>query len=241
MRAAIISCYARNRGWHYLISWLHRLTGVVLTITLTVCLYTLLLPQTSDSFTAKTTLPAGYLLTLLTWASSLVVGFHALNGGRLILYELFGIRNDAIMIRWTFSLTASYAVIVGIVMVLDNQRVSAPFFWLMTLSTSLAIACAVASRLSKSRHSFLWKLQRISGAFLFIAIPAYLLFTRMKPYVTDELRASVEPTYSVLTCAVFLAVAAPALYHALYGLFSIVADYLVSRTARAGLTAPSNE
>jgi succinate dehydrogenase hydrophobic anchor subunit len=172
----------------------------------------------------------------LAWASSLVVSFHALNGGRLILYELFGKRDDADMIRWIFGLSAAYAAMVALMMAMNNQRVSAFFFWLMAFFLGAIAAYVVASRMWKKRHSVLWKLQRISGAFLFITVPAYLLYSCLNPSGADGAQEATVWMQNFFTRVVFLILAAFALYHAGYGLFSIAADYTSPGRMRAGMT-----
>ena len=187
-RLPVLSRYAKTRGWYYVISWLHRFTGIWLFIALMVHMYTLSSWQTPNVFITDMKIPVRPIFVFLAWASSLVVGFHALNGGRLILYELFGKRNDAAMIRWTFGLSAAYAAMVGLMMIMKNQSVSAFFFWLMTFFFGAVAAYVVASRIWKKRHSILWKLQRISGAFLFITVPAYLFFLYLNPVLADGAR-----------------------------------------------------
>jgi len=233
----VLSYYARTRGWHYIIGWMQRFTGVWLVIAIAVHIYTLSSLQTPDVTNAKMKIPAWPIFAFLAWASSLVVGFHALNGGRLILYELFGKRNDAAMVRWTFGFSLSYAAMIGLMMIIHIQSAPAAVYWLPAFFAGIVTAYAVASRIWKSRHSILWMLQRISGAFLFIAVPAYLLFLCLNPGVGDEARAAVLRMQNVFIRIVTLAVAVAALYHAGYGLFSIAADYVPSRTARAGMTA----
>jgi succinate dehydrogenase hydrophobic anchor subunit len=232
----VLSWYARTRGWHYVISWLHRFTGIGLLIILIVYMYILSSLQAPDVDPARMRVIVSPIFLFLAWASSLVVGFHALNGGRLILYELFGKRDDADMIRWIFGLSAAYAAMVGLLMMMKNQSVSAFFFWLMALSLGAVAAYVVASRIWKKRHSVLWKLQRISGAFLFITIPAYLLFSYLNPGEADGAHGAIVWMQNVFTRLVFLMLAACALYHAGYGLFSIAADYTTSGRMRAGMT-----
>jgi len=236
-RVPVLSWYAKTRGWHYVISWLHRFTGIGLIIILIVHMYTLSLLQTPDVDPTKMKVIVSPIFLFLAWVSSLAVSFHALNGGRLILYELFGRRDDADMIRWIFGLSAAYAAMVGFMMVLKDQRVSAFFFWLMAFSLGAIAAYVVASRLWKKRHSVLWKLQRISGAFLFITVPAYVLFSYLNPGEADGAQEAIVRMQNVFTRLVFLTLAAWALYHAGYGLFSIAADYIASGITRAGMTA----
>jgi succinate dehydrogenase hydrophobic anchor subunit len=236
-RLPVLSWYARTRGWHYVISWLHRFTGIGLIIILIVHLYNLSSLQTPDVDPTKMKVIVSPIFLLLAWASSLLVSFHALNGGRLILYELFGRRDDADMIRWIFGLSAAYAAMVGLLMMMKNQRVSAFFFWLMALSLGAIAVYVVASRIWKKQHSVLWKLQRISGAFLFITVPAYLLFSNLNPEEVDGAQEAIAGVQNVFTRLVFLTLAICALYHAGYGLFSIAADYTSSGITRAGMTA----
>jgi len=236
-RLPVLSWYAKTRGWYYVISWLHRFTGIGLLIILIVYMYILSSLQAPDVDPAKMKVIVSPIFLLLAWASSLVVSFHALNGGRLVLYELFGKRDDADMIRWIFGLSAAYAAMVGLMMAMNNQRVSAFFFWLMAFSLGAIAAYVVASRIWKKRHSVLWKLQRISGAFLFVTVPAYLLFSYLNPGEADGAQRVIVGVQNVFARLVFLTLATCALYHAGYGLFSIVADYTRPGITRAGMAA----
>jgi len=236
-RVPVLSWYAKTRGWHYIISWLHRFTGIGLIVILIVHMYTLSSWQTPNVLIIDMIIPVRSIFLFLTWASSLVVGFHALNGGRLILYELFGKREDADMIRWVFGLSAAYAAMVGLLMMMKNQHVSAFFFWLLAFSLGAIATYVVASRIWKKRHSVLWKLQRISGAFLSITVPAYLLFSYLNPGEADGAQEAIAGVQNVFTRLVFLTLATCAFYHAAYGLFSIAADYTRPGRTRVGMTA----
>src|SRR4030066_1168366 len=141
------------------------------------------------------------------------------------------------MIRWIFGLSAAYAAMVGLMMTMKDQRVSALFFWLTAFSLGAIAAYVVASRIWKKRHSVLWKPQRISGAFLFITVPAYLLFSYLNPGEADGAHEAIAWMQNVFTRLVFLTLATCALFHAGYGLFSIAADYTSSGIMRAGMTA----
>jgi succinate dehydrogenase/fumarate reductase cytochrome b subunit len=235
-RLPVLSCYAKTRGWHYVIGWLHRFTGIGLIIILIVYMYILSSLQARDVDPAKMKLIVSPIFLLLAWASSLVVGFHALNGGRLILYELFGRRDDTGMIRWVFGLSAAYAVMAGLMMVMKNQRVSPFFFWLTASFFGTIAAYVVASRIWKKRHSVLWKLQRISGGFLFITAPAYLLYLYLSPGEAGGGQQAIAGVQNFFTRLVFVTIATCTLYHAGYGLFSIAADYTPPGRMRAGMT-----
>lgn len=232
-KVPFLSRWARNRGWHYVLAWLHRITGIWLVAALAAHIYNLSAPGAAG---AKASSLPGF--EFLAWASAAAAGFHALNGGRLILYELFGCRNDATLVRWTFGLSAAYAALIGFLMTAKNQSASPLFFWLMACFAGLAAAYTVASRIWKSRHSVLWMLQRISGAFLLIAVPAYLLFSHLAPGAGNPARAAVARMQeSAFTMLVLVALTTVSLYHAGYGLFSVMADYVATRRALAGLVA----
>src|SRR4030043_1495095 len=145
-RLPVLSFYAKTRGWYYVISWLHRFTGIWLFIALMVHMYTLSSWQTPNVFNTDMKTPVQPIFVFLAWASSLVVSFHALNGGRVILYELFGKRSDEAMIRWTFGLSVTYAAILGLLMIMKNQSMSAFFFGLMTFFSGAIPAYVAASR-----------------------------------------------------------------------------------------------
>jgi succinate dehydrogenase hydrophobic anchor subunit len=235
-RLPVLSRYAKTRGWPYVLAWLHRGTGVGLVLILMVHLYTLASQQIPVYYMMQKAAPSLFGL-FLAWASSLIVGFHALNGGRLLLYELFGRRGDAGMIRWVFGLTAAYVSIVGLVMIMRNQQVSTFFFWLLAFFFGAVAACVVESRIWEKGHSLLWKLQRISAAFLFITVPAYLLFISLTPAEAVGPQGTIALMQGLFVRLVALVLASGALYHAGYGLYSIAADYVSSRASRAGMTA----
>ena len=236
-KVPFLSESARSHGWHYVISWCHRISGVGLVVYLLIHIYTLSSLQAPAVYDGKMKLLAIPVVVFLAWLSCLPVVFHALNGGRLILYESFGSRNDETMVRWTFGLTALYAAVFGLLILLKNQNVSPFFFWLLFLLTALLTAYGVGARLRRSGHTLYWKLQRITGAFLLVAIPAHLMFSHLNPGVAHEAQAVILRMQSVFIKVVDIILAVSALYHAGYGLFSIGADYIRTRSLRRLYTA----
>lgn len=107
----ILSFYARTRGEAFVLSWFHRLAGIA--VALFVWMHLL------SSFTT----PALYDTKIGLLALAIVLIFHSLNGGRLILYEVFGVRNDDSMIRWVWGLSLLYVLFLGLLMVIGNQEV----------------------------------------------------------------------------------------------------------------------
>ena len=77
--------YTRNRGLPFIISWAHRLSGVLLVIFVWFHIYTLSLLTSVGAYADKMKLYDLPVLTFIEWALALPVIFHALNGGRLIL------------------------------------------------------------------------------------------------------------------------------------------------------------
>jgi succinate dehydrogenase/fumarate reductase cytochrome b subunit len=236
-RLPVLSCYAKTRGWYYVTSWLHRFTGIGLFIALMVSTVAFPSWRTPNVFNTDARIPSQPFFVFLAWATSLVVSFHALNGGRLILYELFGRRNDASMMRWVFGLSAAYASTVALLILMESRRVPAFFFWGVAFFLGAVAAGVVRSRLCRKRHSVLWKLQRITGAFLFVTAPAYVLFLCLNPHAADGTNGAILRMQDVFTQLTLLTMTTSALYHAGYGLFSIAADYASPGITRTGMTA----
>ena len=176
-----------------------------------------------------------FIFVLLQWVLSLPVIFHAFNGGRLILYEIFGQRNDETMVRWMFGLSVLYMGLVGLLMIMGNQSASPFFFWLLMFLTALICGYGVARKLWHSEHSIFWKLQRMSGAFLLIMVPAHLLFMHLNPSIGMEASVVIERMQNWFIKAVDLVLVVAALYHGSYGLFSVLSEYLSSQILRRGL------
>ncbi|MBW2369455.1 MAG: hypothetical protein JRH15_16415, partial [Deltaproteobacteria bacterium] len=182
----LVSTVARLRGWPYIISWIHRITGVMLVLFSGYHIYTLQSLSTPAVYNAKMQLLGSPLFVLLEWALAIPVMFHALNGGRLILFESFRVRNDSGLIRWVIALLILYCAALGLLMAMGNQRVSAPFFWLMALTAGATITARGAQQILYTKHAVTWKLQRLTGLFLIVMIPAHFLFMHLNPTMAKE-------------------------------------------------------
>ena len=130
---------ARTRGWPFVLAWGHRVAGILLVLYVWFHIYTLTLVQTPDLYDAKMKIFRLFIFVWLEWALAVPVIFHALNGGRLILYESFGNRNELSSIRWLLSLSVVYVLLVGFLMALGSQTVSPVFFWLCMLIAGVSI------------------------------------------------------------------------------------------------------
>jgi len=234
-RIPVVSFYAKTRGWPYVIAWCHRIAGFILVAYMCFHTYTLLSLSSPPLYDATMKIYGFFLFTILEWALAIPVIFHALNGGRLILYEGFEMRNDGSMIRYLLGLSVLYVALLGVLMLMGTQNVSPVFYWLTMLIAGLILAYGVASKFWKTRHSLLWKLQRISGAFLLVMVPAHLLFMHLNPSVGKEANLIIMRMQNWFIKFVDLSLIVVVIYHAGYGLISVVGDYISFRVFRMGL------
>jgi succinate dehydrogenase cytochrome b556 subunit len=232
----VVSFYAKTRGWPFVIAWTHRISGLLMVLYIGIHIYTLSFLATPDAFDAKMKLFSFFPFSFLEWLLAAPVIFHALNGGRLILYEIFGIRNDESMIRWVLGLSAIYFSLLGLLMVMGNQTVSPIFFWLIIFILGILPCYLVAAKVWNIAASITWKFQRISGAYLIVMIPAHLLFMHLQPAVGHEAGVVIARMQSIFIKFIDLTLVIIGLYHAGYGLTAIIRDYLKSGLLQTGLT-----
>ncbi len=224
--------FTRSRGVPFVISWAHRLSGLLLVVFIGFHIFTLSALTTPAAYADKMKLYQLPVLAFIEWALAIPVLFHALNGGRLILYESFRCRRDDVLLDWAAGLTLLYAGLLALLMLLGNQNVSAVFFWLIAGSAAAAVAYALYARIGRTAHAWSWKLQRITGAFLLVMIPAHFLFMHLGPQMARDaglvaLRMQ-NPWIKLVDAALVLS----AVYHGAYGLNSILNDYVGSKELR---------
>jgi succinate dehydrogenase hydrophobic membrane anchor protein len=118
---------------------------------------------------------------------------------------------------------------------MGNQSASPFIFWLVMIAGASILSYGVGSRIWRSGHSVFWKLQRISATFLLVMIPAYMLFIHLAPVASQEMGIMIPIVQKYFIQAVYLVLLAGTLYHAGYGIWSLVSDYLTSPTFRKGL------
>ena len=230
--------YSQNRGIFFVVSYLHRFTGVLLVIFLGFHIVTLSSLTTPTVYAEKMKLYQLPVLVVLEWALVWPVIFHALNGGRLILYESFRCRNDDLLLKWVAVLTLLYAAVVTLLMMMGNQSVSAVFYWLTALPTALVVVYALYYRLHSTSHARSWKLQRITGAFLLIMVPAHFLFMHLNPQVAKDVDFVTLRMENPWIKLVDTSLLVSAVYHSAYGLVSLINDYTGSKAFRwAGMAA----
>jgi succinate dehydrogenase hydrophobic anchor subunit len=225
----LIGFYAKTRGWHFVLAWTHRAAGMLLVLYVWFHVYTLTALGTPDVFALKMKLFQGTFFVFLEWALAVPVIFHAINGGRLILYEVLYSRTEAAITRGVLVFSMLYIGTVGMMMIRGDQAVSPFLFWLCLLIMSVCLSCFVAVKTWPNENSFGWKLQRISGSFLLPMIPAHLLFMHLQPAVGHDAGIIIARMQPVFIKIVDLALLGAGLYHGGYGLMSIIKDYLPDR------------
>jgi succinate dehydrogenase / fumarate reductase cytochrome b subunit len=232
-----VAFYARTRGWEFILSWIHRITGLLLLLYLWFHLFTLSTLGTPGVYDAKMALFSAPLTVFFEWLLAIPMIFHVVNGGRLMLFEFYGCRNDTAMIRWLFAVSAAYVVLLAVLMLLGNQRVSSIFFWLTIFLIAVIGGYAFLSRIWPQGHSPFWKFQRISGVFLLAMIPAHFLFMHLNPAMGKDSAVILARLQNSFIKFVDLTMVLAVVYHGGYGLFSVGKDYIVSRRLQILMTA----
>ena len=232
----VISFYGKTRGWPFVISWIHRISGISLVLYVLIHIYTLSFLSAPHIFDAKMRLFGSFFFYLLEWLLAVPVIIHALNGGRLILYEIFGTRNESVLLRWMFGLCITYVMLHAVFMVMGNQTVSPTFFWLIVFILSACLFILVTARIWNIEGALGWKLQRMTGAFLLMMIPAHLLFMHLQASIGHEAEMVIARMQIVFIKVVDLLLVVGVLFHAGYGLISIAKDYINSKFVQNGLS-----
>ena len=125
-----VAFYANTRGWAFILSWGHRITGLLLVVYVWFHLITLSALSSPQDYDAKMVLFSSPLIVFFEWLLAIPVIFHAVNGGRLMLFEIYGYRDDTAMIRWLFVVSGVYVCLLAVFMLLGSQSASPIFFWL---------------------------------------------------------------------------------------------------------------
>lgn len=221
----IISSF-KQRGIFYLVSWGHRISGILLIGFLWFHIRTLELLTSPELYEAEASRYSGLVFAAMVVLLSLQVLFHAMNGGRLILYESFGMRNSEMLLALAFCL-AFALVTAGIVLrVLVDVPISPFSFWIPVFIAGLAAAILMSLNLRRIPGTGTWKCQRITSGLLLVMVPAHLLFMHLHPDISHSAEVvigRVQLGFMKILNTVFLA---SVIYHASFGLVSIASDYL---------------
>ena len=222
----------RARGWPYITAWAHRVSGIFLAVYLVLHILTLSSLLTPEKFVEKMNLYATIFPGFLEWFLAVPVIFHALNGGRLILYEIFGNRNDTALLRSTLVISALYLLLLASFMILGNQSVSPFFFWSQVFVAGFCLALITGARVKSSRASVFWKMQRVSAVFLFTMIPAHMIFMHLDPAIGRDFQVIAARMDSIFIKSIDICLVICALYHGAYGLIGIILDYMAAGKLR---------
>jgi len=231
-----LTYYAQSRGWGFVMTWAHKVAGLMLVLYMFFHIITLSGLYDPAGFASKMRFLDNFLFGFLEWTLALPVIFHALNGTRLILYEIFRVRNDALMIRWVLLLSALYVLTLGLFMVMGNQQVSVGVFWLTVTMAGMITAAIVYQRVWPTRNVVWWKLQRISGAFLLPMVSGHMFFMHLSykmGHDVDTIMARMSGIGMKLVDMVFVITV---FFHAGFGVYTIIVDYVEDRRARLGLS-----
>jgi succinate dehydrogenase hydrophobic membrane anchor protein len=139
------------------------------------------------------------------------------------------------MIRYVTGLSVIYIALFGVLMIMGTQSVSPVFYWLTMLIAALTLAYGVASKFWQTQHSLLWKLQRITGAFLLVMVPAHLLFMHLNPSVGKDANTVILRMQNGFIKFTDIGLIVMVIYHAGYGVMSVIRDYVSFRVFRTGL------
>ncbi|MGD8445598.1 MAG: hypothetical protein PVI94_19020 [Desulfobacterales bacterium] len=220
----------RVYGIGYLYAWLHRLAGVGLLLFLWAHIYALSLLVEPDKFDLKVEWLNRLGLYYLEWLIALPLIFHTINGGRLILYEVFDNRRDDLMAKWVAGITIIYTLILLLVMYVANISTT-PSIGVIAWLFGLGMAAIVIIGTSASKIGMPWKLQRISGGILLLMLPVHMVLMHADPMAGHDAGTIVERLQSdILIKVADVIMVVSALYHGAYGLMSIAKDYLTSIT-----------
>jgi succinate dehydrogenase hydrophobic membrane anchor protein len=236
-RSERLTHYARSRGWGFVLTWAHRVAGLTLVVYMFFHIFTLSGLYEPAGFASKMKFFDNFLFSFLEWTLAVPVIFHALNGTRLIFYEIFRVRNDALMIRWVLLLSALYVLTLGLFMVMGNQQVSVGFFWLTVAMAGTITAAIVYRKVWATQNTPLWRLQRISGAFLLPMVSGHMFFMHLNDQIghdVDTIMARMSGIGMKFVDSVFVLTV---FFHAGFGLYTIIGDYVEDSRLRLGLSA----
>jgi succinate dehydrogenase hydrophobic membrane anchor protein/succinate dehydrogenase cytochrome b556 subunit len=234
-RSERLSGYAQSRGWGYLLTWAHRIAGLMLVLYMLFHVYTLSGLREPEVFASKMKFLQNFIFSFLEWGLAFPVIFHALNGTRLVLYEVFRVRQEAVMIRWVFVLSGIYVLALGFLMMLGNQEVSVAFFWLTIAIASAISSTIVFKKIWYTQNAVLWKLQRVSGALLLPLVSGHMFFMHLNYQVGHDVNTILARISSPGIKALDVVFVVTVFFHAGFGVSTIIGDYVEDKLLRNGL------
>ncbi len=236
-RSDKLSYYVSSRGWGFVMTWAHRTAGLMLVFYLLFHIVTLSGLYDPSKFAAKMDFVDNFFFGFLEWALAFPVIFHALNGTRLILYEMFSIRDDRAMIRWVFVLSALYVLMLGMFMLMGNQHVSVGFFWLSVALAGTVAGVIVYKKVAVTQNPLLWKFQRVTGAFMLPMVSGHMFFMHLNYKVGHDVETILARMSGMGMKTLDFVFVVSVFFHAGFGLNTIIGDYVEDKRLRIGLAA----
>ena len=117
-------------------------------------------------------------------------------------------------------------------MLTGSLKLPASAFWSLIFAGALALTFFGGRKIWKTAHGRAWKIQRSSGLFLLIMVPAHLIFMHLNPVVAKDAGTVLARLQNPFIGFMDFTLAAAVLYHGAYGLTSIANDYIVNRALR---------
>jgi succinate dehydrogenase hydrophobic anchor subunit len=183
-------------------------------------------------FEAKMVFYRHLVFSLLEWAIAIPLVFHAFNGGRLILFEIFNVRKDDIMIGWVAAVGAVFLLTLGYLMIAGDQQVSTGFYWLITLIITGLAGYIVFTKISKTANRTLWKMQRISGALLLPMLAAHMVFMHLNYAVGHDVDVITIRMQNYFSKGIDIILVVLITFHGTYGMCAIISDYVAKNIFR---------
>jgi succinate dehydrogenase hydrophobic membrane anchor protein len=121
-------------------------------------------------------------------------------------------------------------------MAMGNQRVSAGAFWLAMMIAGMLMAVIVFNKVRATRNGALWKLQRISGAFLLPMVTGHMAFMHLNYKVGHDVDVILARMSHMGIKTLDILFVTTVFFHAGFGLATIIGDYVEAPLLRKGLT-----
>lgn len=220
------------RGYAYLMSKVHRITGILLSLYLVAHIYTLSGLENPTSFQREMDFLSKPFFMFLEWCLVIPLALHAFNGGRLILFELFKKRDDTILLRWSVAASIVFILFMGIVMMMGTQEVSMFLYWSVVVFGSVAILIPVWQKVRPTFNKTIWKVQRLTGAALFTLALGHYLFMHLNVLIGHNAVIILERMKNPAIVLIDFLLLSVASLHAWYGIQTIIIDIVLTSWIR---------
>ncbi|MBN2381661.1 hypothetical protein JXQ70_02140 [bacterium] len=224
--------YNLSRGIAYLLAKGHRISGSLLGLYLIAHIYTMAGLTDPAKFQREMDLLSHPFFMFLEWCLVIPLAFHAFNGARLILFELYHQHEDALLIRWSLTLSSIFALFMGILMLVGTESVSTGMFWAGAFMIMLLLVYIIWRSVWPTFNKNMWKLQRITGAGLISLALGHYFFMHLNVatgHHAETIIARMQNPFIIMIDFVLLTLV---IFHAWYGVLTMITDDLVNRLAR---------